>query len=291
MSRKTPMLTSLLAVSLLISMTGLSANSIADSVKAETGGDTTTKTSARVIAIMDAHLAEQAARFKSHPILKDADAKVVSHKEAAGMNLSPTDTANAKALAPITVDYPLNKSIFPPGIVPPTFLWHDPAGKADTWLIEITLGNDGEQSFSLSAGRPEKTGQIDPRCISPTNALYKPTPYQATAHSWTPSHELWKKIQIFSSSRSASFAIYGLDSSNPGQAISSGMVTLTTSTDPIGSPIFYRDVPLMPAVNESGSVQPLLTVIPLQLLAYHAAVLRGCNVDKPRNLAKSVTVE
>ncbi len=38
-------------------------------------------------------------------------------------------------------------------------------------------------------------------------------------------------------------------------------------------------------------LQPMLTVIPLQLLAYHAAVARGCNVDKPRNLAKSVTVE
>jgi glucosamine--fructose-6-phosphate aminotransferase (isomerizing) len=38
-------------------------------------------------------------------------------------------------------------------------------------------------------------------------------------------------------------------------------------------------------------LQPVLTVIPLQLLAYHIAVLRGCNVDQPRNLAKSVTVE
>ncbi|MFP4353668.1 MAG: glutamine--fructose-6-phosphate transaminase (isomerizing) [Phycisphaerae bacterium] len=38
-------------------------------------------------------------------------------------------------------------------------------------------------------------------------------------------------------------------------------------------------------------VQPMLTVVPLQLLAYYAAVARGCNVDKPRNLAKSVTVE
>jgi glucosamine--fructose-6-phosphate aminotransferase (isomerizing) len=38
-------------------------------------------------------------------------------------------------------------------------------------------------------------------------------------------------------------------------------------------------------------LQPLLSVIPLQLLAYHAAIARGCNVDKPRNLAKSVTVE
>ncbi|MEM8782276.1 MAG: glutamine--fructose-6-phosphate transaminase (isomerizing) [Planctomycetota bacterium] len=38
-------------------------------------------------------------------------------------------------------------------------------------------------------------------------------------------------------------------------------------------------------------LQPLLTVVPLQLLSYHAAVLRGHDVDKPRNLAKSVTVE
>jgi len=38
-------------------------------------------------------------------------------------------------------------------------------------------------------------------------------------------------------------------------------------------------------------LMPLLTVIPLQLLAYHIAVARGCDVDKPRNLAKSVTVE
>lgn len=36
---------------------------------------------------------------------------------------------------------------------------------------------------------------------------------------------------------------------------------------------------------------PLIATIPLQLLSYHAAVLRGCNVDQPRNLAKSVTVE
>ncbi|HZU35977.1 MAG TPA: glutamine--fructose-6-phosphate transaminase (isomerizing) [Gemmataceae bacterium] len=38
-------------------------------------------------------------------------------------------------------------------------------------------------------------------------------------------------------------------------------------------------------------LQPLVAVIPLQLLAYHIALLRGCDVDKPRNLAKSVTVE
>ncbi len=45
----------------------------------------------------------------------------------------------------------------------------------------------------------------------------------------------------------------------------------------------------VPAVMDG--LEPLVTVIPLQLLSYHVAVMRGCNVDQPRNLAKSVTVE
>lgn len=49
------------------------------------------------------------------------------------------------------------------------------------------------------------------------------------------------------------------------------------------------DVIRVPTIDEF--LQPLLTVVPLQLLAYHIAVLRGCDVDKPRNLAKSMTVE
>lgn len=43
--------------------------------------------------------------------------------------------------------------------------------------------------------------------------------------------------------------------------------------------------------DTSDALSPLLTTIPLQLLSYHIAVMRGCNVDQPRNLAKSVTVE
>ena len=45
----------------------------------------------------------------------------------------------------------------------------------------------------------------------------------------------------------------------------------------------------IPEVDEIFS--PILSVIPLQLLSYHIATMRGCNVDQPRNLAKSVTVE
>jgi len=49
------------------------------------------------------------------------------------------------------------------------------------------------------------------------------------------------------------------------------------------------DVVQVPAVADF--LQPVVTMLPLQLLAYHIALLRGCDVDKPRNLAKSVTVE
>lgn len=45
----------------------------------------------------------------------------------------------------------------------------------------------------------------------------------------------------------------------------------------------------VPPIHEA--LMPLVSVIPLQLLSYHIAVMRGCNVDQPRNLAKSVTVE
>ena len=45
----------------------------------------------------------------------------------------------------------------------------------------------------------------------------------------------------------------------------------------------------IPSTNEM--LLPILEVVPLQLLAYHIAVRRGCDVDQPRNLAKSVTVE
>ena len=59
-----------------------------------------------------------------------------------------------------------------------------------------------------------------------------------------------------------------------------------------GNAEIHEKVDHVIAVPSSLSqVQPILTSIPLQLLAYHMAVLRGCDVDQPRNLAKSVTVE
>jgi glucosamine--fructose-6-phosphate aminotransferase (isomerizing) len=56
--------------------------------------------------------------------------------------------------------------------------------------------------------------------------------------------------------------------------------------------ILHRERDVVIAVPDAHPLfMPVLLVIPLQLLAYHIAVRRGCDVDQPRNLAKSVTVE
>jgi glucosamine--fructose-6-phosphate aminotransferase (isomerizing) len=66
------------------------------------------------------------------------------------------------------------------------------------------------------------------------------------------------------------------------------VVAVATEDDPLIADKADRVlwVPAAPTL-----LQPVVNVIPLQLLAYHIAVLRGCDVDQPRNLAKSVTVE
>lgn len=63
---------------------------------------------------------------------------------------------------------------------------------------------------------------------------------------------------------------------------------VTRGANPFGDrPV--ADVVEVPACDEL--VSPLINAVPMQLLAYHVAVERGCDVDQPRNLAKSVTVE
>ena len=66
------------------------------------------------------------------------------------------------------------------------------------------------------------------------------------------------------------------------------VISVLTEGDSISSVVSDHVIELPPA---SDLLSPILSIIPLQLLAYHIAVRRGCDVDQPRNLAKSVTVE
>jgi glucosamine--fructose-6-phosphate aminotransferase (isomerizing) len=67
--------------------------------------------------------------------------------------------------------------------------------------------------------------------------------------------------------------------------------TVIAITDDLGGDIAQQADFVLAVPKTHDLLSPLLTVLPLQLLAYHIALLRGCDVDQPRNLAKSVTVE
>jgi tetratricopeptide (TPR) repeat protein len=165
--------------------------------------------------------------------------------------------ALAAHLATITVDYPLDGSIFPPEITPPTFLWRDAAKGATRWRIDIAFADGSAEMHLQSAGEPLKLGEIDPRCVSSTNELPKLTPEQAAAHTWIPTAEVWEAIKQHSAARAAVLTISGFSEPDAQHAVSRGRVTIITSKDPVGAPIFYRDVPLMPSETEKGIIKPL----------------------------------
>jgi len=189
---------------------------------------------------------------------------------AAGCDLRTTADAEGQALierllrsageaqdpADLTIDYPLNESIFPPEIIAPTFLWHDSSGDAAAWLVELSFGKSQARIRVLVPGLPPPQGEIDPLAISGTNEVYKPTPYQASAKSWTPAPDIWAEIKKLSVERPASVAFYGFRAGKPERVVSRGRITLTTSSDPVGAPIFYRDVPLSPTTTKKN-IMPL----------------------------------
>jgi tetratricopeptide (TPR) repeat protein len=160
---------------------------------------------------------------------------------------------SAAELWPISVDYPEDGSIFPPGIVPPTFLWRD--GLASYWDIDIQFADGAPPIHAVSKGERMRLGAIDPECVSDTNELPRLSPQQAASWVWTPDAATWQRIQSHSTAGPATLTITGYKDANT--TSSQGHISFTTSLDPVGAPIFYRDVPLMPSAGANGTVQPL----------------------------------
>ena len=162
--------------------------------------------------------------------------------------------------AAVTVDYPLDGSVFPPELCSPTFLWHDADSAARLWLIDVRLAS-GRHVYVLSDGR-RAPPEIDPRCVAATNAWEEP-PGAASARAWMPDARAWEVIKAHSTSAPAVVNILGADGAD-GRVVSRGSVRLATSADPVGAPIFYRDVPLMPARTDDGVIQPIVpSALPL----------------------------
>jgi tetratricopeptide (TPR) repeat protein len=154
------------------------------------------------------------------------------------------------APAAIRIDYPEDGSIFPPEITPPTFLWRDAAKAITEWRITISFADGSPAIHVASRGPRMRIGPIDPDCVAETNKPPALTPEQAAAHTWTPAAALWESIKKRSVAAPATVTITSL-------AGSRGRTTFRTSRDPVGAPIFYRDVPLMPVETEKGVIQPL----------------------------------
>ncbi|MGA8090467.1 MAG: tetratricopeptide repeat protein [Terracidiphilus sp.] len=182
-----------------------------------------------------------------------------------GTSFSPVSAARppAEATPPaskIQIDYPRDGSVFPPEITPPTFLWHEANQSAKRWVVAIAFGG-GPASLRIETnGDLLQPGQIDPNA-GPGLPL---APEQASTHTWKPDTATWEKIKHLSVAAPAHISIEGFaaDGSEP---VSIGRVSISTSSDPVGAPIFYRDVPLMlPPPNEKGPIAPLpRSAIPL----------------------------
>jgi Flp pilus assembly protein TadD len=185
--------------------------------------------------------------------------------------------ASAPRLASITIDYPLVASIFPPEITPPTFIWRDAAEGATRWRIDIAFADGSAGIHAESAGERLAIGEIDPRCVSSTNELPKLTPGQAAAHTWIPEMEVWEAIKKHSVAGAAVVIISGLSQQDAQHAVSSGRVSIFTSKDRVGAPIFYRDVPLMPSETEKGIIKPLAPS------ALHLVQWRLRDIGKPES--------
>jgi tetratricopeptide (TPR) repeat protein/Tol biopolymer transport system component len=165
--------------------------------------------------------------------------------------------ASAARLTSITIDYPLDGSIFPPEITPPTFIWRDAAQNATRWRIDVVFADGSARMHVPSAGERLAIGEIDQRCVSATNELPKLTPEQAVAHTWIPEAGAWEAIKKHSVAGAAMLTISGFSQQDAKHAVSSGRVNIFTSKDSVGAPIFYRDVPLMPSETEKGIIKPL----------------------------------
>jgi tetratricopeptide (TPR) repeat protein len=161
----------------------------------------------------------------------------------------------SQGVAPITIDYPTDRSIFPPELPPPTFLWRDAEAGATHWRIEVEFPGAAPRLQVKSGGERLQVGEIDPRCVGAVPPTL--TPELAAAHTWKPDPQTWAAIKNGSAAGAATVTITGFGDGRESRALSRGSISITTSKDPVGAPIFYRDVPLIPSPTVKGVIKPL----------------------------------
>lgn len=186
----------------------------------------------------------------------------------------------------IVIDYPLQDSLFPPDFAPPTFLFRDSAPSNTAWRAVVRFTDGGAPLRLQLQVRWLESGEIDYRAVADTNELPRVPADKAASRTWRPSREEWEEIKRRSLEKPATVVIEGYSPLEPDRIVSTGSVTFRTSKDPVGAPIFFRDVPLMPAQLERGVIKPL----PPSALPLVAWRLRYVHEDHSRLLIDDLPV-
>src|ERR1035438_2640812 len=165
---------------------------------------------------------------------------------------------DAPATPAITIDLPVNGTIYPPDIIPPQFAWRDDNPADTVWRIEIVFGEHARPIKLWSQGEKMQVGPLDTSLVG----FVPPTlsPEQAAAHTWRPDAKTWEEIKKRSADQPATVIVTGYASEKDSQPLTHAQAAIQTSKDPVGAPIFYRDVPLLPPPPESeqrGVIKPL----------------------------------
>jgi WD40-like Beta Propeller Repeat len=170
----------------------------------------------------------------------------------------PFDTPAAPVPLALTIDVPANGAIYPPDIIPPQFAWRDDNPAASVWRVEIVFADNAHPIKLWSNGDKMRLAPVDDTLVG-----YVPptlTPEQAAAHTWRPDPKTWEEIKKHSVDQPATVIVSGFASQKDREPLSHAQATITTSKDPVGAPIFYRDVPLIPPPPETeqrGVIKPL----------------------------------
>lgn len=128
----------------------------------------------------------------------------------------------------VSIEYPLNATLFPPDISPPAFRWKDEDYHSNLWLVSIEFA-DGRGRINGFSRQSE----------------------------WRPESSIWEKIKARSLEKPATVTIVGVSREAPSQVLSVGRVTIMTSSDKVGAPLFYREVnlPFVDAVTDPSRIR------------------------------------
>ena len=128
----------------------------------------------------------------------------------------------------LVINYPKDGTIFPPEIIPPKFDWKDDNPKSNCWVISIHF-QDSTQSMS----------------------------FLSNAKEWTPTDEQWAIIKGRSIEKKAGIKILGFNENGPNKFYSKADMSISTSKDSVGAPIFYREVnlPFKDAVKDPSRIR------------------------------------